>query len=395
VADQGNSFWLMTPRGEGGIAVFTVEGPGARGVLAEGLRSRKVDRLRPGELAYGRLRAADGAVLDEVIVAALPPAGGRERFELSCHAGGAAAGAAAARLAELGALETAPRAEPGLSPLEEDFRAAVAAARTARQLKSVVRAREGLAAAPEALRAAARRGGGAAALLEELAAETRRLERLLSSPRVVLAGPANAGKSTLFNRLAGADRAIASRQPGTTRDAVEVGAVLRGLSVTLTDTAGLGREAGGEVARRAEEVSAERVAAADLVLLVLDALERPSAGREALASRVLACARAAVTVLNKADLGVAADFVPPPGPAGAPRVTVSARTGLGVPDLLAAVEGALLPEPPAGGAAVFGPRGAVALEEAYTCATRPGVENESAAAEEAAGIVGSLLEAPA
>ncbi len=392
---EENVFWFLTPRGEGGIAVFALQGPEVGRALAEALRSPRAARLRPGEMTYGRLRAADGAVLDEVVVAALPPAAGSGRFELSCHAGGAAAAAAAARLTELGIAETAPRAEPGLSPLEEDFREAIAGARTARQLEAVVRARDGLAGLPAALREAGRRPGAAAALLESANAETRRLEKLLATPRVVVAGPANAGKSTLFNRLAGADRAIASARPGTTRDAVDVGVALRGLSIALTDTAGLASADGGEVARRAEGISAERIADADLVLLVLDASEALAAGAEEGVVGVLRSGRAVVAILNKADLGVSPDFAPPPGLADAPRVTVSARTGLGFPELLDVLEAALLAEGPVGAAAAFGPRGARALEQAYTCATRIDVENEDAAAEEAAGIVGSLLEAPA
>ena len=66
-------FAPLTPPGEGGIAVYAVEGPGARAALLAAVRSTRLAALRPGQLAYGRLLAADGTVLDEVIVACLPP----------------------------------------------------------------------------------------------------------------------------------------------------------------------------------------------------------------------------------------------------------------------------------------------------------------------------------
>ena len=77
---------------------------------------------------------------------------------------------------------------------------------------------------------------------EELArhlAEGGRGERLREGFTVVLAGPPNAGKSTLLNALARRDVAIVSAIPGTTRDAIEVRCDLCGLPVTFVDTAGL------------------------------------------------------------------------------------------------------------------------------------------------------------
>lgn len=90
--------------------------------------------------------------------------------------------------------------------------------------------------------------------------------------RVALAGRPNAGKSTLFNALAGEDRAIVTEHPGTTRDTLEVRAEWAGLPLLLTDTAGL-RETGDPVERlgvaRAERVLVE----ADLILHLRPATE--------------------------------------------------------------------------------------------------------------------------
>jgi tRNA modification GTPase len=88
--------------------------------------------------------------------------------------------------------------------------------------------------------------------------------------RVVLAGRPNAGKSTLFNALAGEDRAIVTEVPGTTRDVLEIRSEWEGLPLLLFDTAGL-----RDTEDRVERLGVERVAAvlerADLVLHLIPA----------------------------------------------------------------------------------------------------------------------------
>lgn len=82
---------------------------------------------------------------------------------------------------------------------------------------------------------------------------------------VVLAGPPNAGKSSLFNLLLGEERAIVTPEPGTTRDAVEGNVTLDGFPFRLVDTAGL-RDAPGQVERMGVEVARRYVSAAQVVL---------------------------------------------------------------------------------------------------------------------------------
>ncbi len=153
--------------------------------------------------------------------------------------------------------------------------------------------------------------------------------------RVVLAGPVNAGKSSLFNQLAGLDRAIVADTPGTTRDLLVESVDLGGVPVTLVDTAGL-REPGSEVeaegVRRAER--AEQGAA--VTLLVLDGSQPLLPEHRDLLRRTERQTR--LLVSNKADL---------PGAwtgrdAGVEDVwRTSARTGAGLKALRAAIGEAL------------------------------------------------------
>src|SRR6185503_2714425 len=97
---------------------------------------------------------------------------------------------------------------------------------------------------------------------------------MLHPPRVAIVGEANVGKSTLANQLFAQERSITADLPGTTRDWVGEVANVDGLPVTLVDTPGV-RETADEVEREAIARSGEQVAAADLILLVLDATRLP------------------------------------------------------------------------------------------------------------------------
>ena len=116
--------------------------------------------------------------------------------------------------------------------------------------------------------------------------------RARSRLRVTLAGPPNAGKSSLFNALVGRARALVSDTPGTTRDYVEVECEWDGRALTLVDTAGM-REAAEAVEAAGVELSVSQVRDADLVLWVeeagADAVAWPPAVR-ARAGRASPCA---------------------------------------------------------------------------------------------------------
>jgi len=126
-------------------------------------------------------------------------------------------------------------------------------------------------------------------------------ERLREGLRVAIAGPPNAGKSTLFNRLARREAAIVSPFPGTTRDVLEVHLDLRGYPVTVLDTAGI-RETKDQIEREGVRRASEQAGSADLVLWVVDAttIDWPNFSVRS----ALTCAANAVAwlVINKMDL---------------------------------------------------------------------------------------------
>jgi tRNA modification GTPase len=129
-------------------------------------------------------------------------------------------------------------------------------------------------------------------------ADGRRGERLRDGLVVAIAGPPNAGKSTLLNRLARREVAIVSPHPGTTRDVIEVHLDLDGYPVTLLDTAGI-REGDDPVEQEGVRRARERAAAADFVLWVTDA----SASGRAVIGPDKRLAKAKIGLItNKADL---------------------------------------------------------------------------------------------
>ena len=95
-------------------------------------------------------------------------------------------------------------------------------------------------------------------------------ERLREGLVVAIAGPPNAGKSTLFNRIARREAAIVSPIPGTTRDVIEIHLDLNGYPVTVLDTAGI-RESDDPVEQEGVRRARARAADADLVLWVVEA----------------------------------------------------------------------------------------------------------------------------
>jgi tRNA modification GTPase len=302
-------FALSSGRPPAAIAVVRVSGPRA----ADALTALGGKLPEPRRAALRRVREAD-TLLDEALVLWFPGPNtetGEDMAELHLHGGRAVV---AAVLAALGKLPGFRPAEPG-----EFTRRAFANGRL--DLTAV----EGLAdlvfAETEAQRAQAMRqltgalAGRADAwrtrLIEALAliearidfsdqdvpddlispalhvareladqiaktlADEHRGERLREGLTVAIAGPPNAGKSSLLNRLARREAAIVSPYAGTTRDVIEVHLDLGGYPVTLLDTAGV-RESDDPVEQEGVRRARARAEAADLVLWVVEAGEGSS-----------------------------------------------------------------------------------------------------------------------
>ena len=265
----------------------------------------------PRRVGLRALRSGDGALLDRALVLCFPASGsatGEDLIELHCHGGPAVVDAVEAALLVDG---RARRAMPGeftrhalengrIDLLQAQGLADLLEAETETQRRLAIAASEGhvsrviegwidrliaMAAQVEAsidygeegdvvAEAAAldRIDGGRRALAAEIAAllETPAVERWRDGIRVVLAGPPNAGKSTLVNALAGRDAAIVSPIAGTTRDRVEVPVRRGGMAYVLTDTAGLREDGDDPVERIGIDLARGAVRTADLVLWLGD-----------------------------------------------------------------------------------------------------------------------------
>ena len=176
----------------------------------------------------------------------------------------------------------------------------------------------------------ARRLDSARTVLNELAADSA--NRLPSGyrRRVVLAGLPNAGKSTLFNRLIGTQKAIVSPVAGTTRDYLTATLDLDGLAVELIDTAGW-EDAADLITERAQELRAEQVAASDVVVwcTAADLSERDGIEDE----RLQSLARVRCPVMHRVQ--TRSDLVDHAGRAIEGELRISAKTGANIDALRA------------------------------------------------------------
>ena len=350
---------LLTPPGRGAVATLLVEGPGALQSV-ERVFSAKSGRplasLPTDRLVLGHVGGPSG---EEVVL--------RRRsdgsVELHCHGGEAAVGMVQRLLAEhacrpatwqdwaAGSLE---------DPLQSAALVALAEARTPRTAAILLDQYHG------ALRRAIETIRGHV-LASEIGLAQREVATLraradlglhLTRPwRVVLTGPPNTGKSSLLNALLGYRRAIVDPDAGTTRDAVTATTALEGWPIEFSDTAGV-RDSDSPLERAGIAVAQERVADADLVLLVLEAtgerLGEDAAGvlvaaghqPDSLVRPLARGQRAPLVVFNTSDLAVTLDAASFPG------LLTSALYGDGVPGLAQAICKRLVPDPPEPGQAV-------------------------------------------
>jgi tRNA modification GTPase len=146
--------------------------------------------------------------------------------------------------------------------------------------------------------------------------------------RVVLAGQPNVGKSSLLNALAGAELAIVTPIPGTTRDRVSESIQIEGVPLHVTDTAGLRRQVADEVERIGVDRSWGAIEGADVVLFMHDLTRAGDSAYDRAEREIAARLPAGATVIdvwNKAD-AAAVDRLP----TDAAAIVISAQTGAGL-----------------------------------------------------------------
>ncbi|MGZ9057955.1 MAG: tRNA uridine-5-carboxymethylaminomethyl(34) synthesis GTPase MnmE [Burkholderiaceae bacterium] len=163
--------------------------------------------------------------------------------------------------------------------------------------------------------------------LDQLLRQAQQGALLRDGLNIVLVGAPNVGKSSLMNTLAGADVAIVTAIPGTTRDRIEQQINVDGIPLNVIDTAGL-REAADEVEQLGIARTLAEIERADVVLHLVDATQSiDDAGVLQRVSQRIGRAAPLLTVINKIDLVDSAPRVE------GKRVYLSAKTGAGV-DLL-------------------------------------------------------------
>ncbi len=351
---------IATPPGVGGIAVLRISGPEALVIAQRVLRTRvPLDRWPARRATLAEAVDAEGQPLDQVLVTVFRAPHsytGEDVVEISCHGGRVVPHLILEALIQAGAR----LAEPGEFTKRAFLNGRMDLVQASAVLHLVeARSREGVRRALKRLKGEVSQRIDAfadrlfrliaelearidfeedvppledawieeqiRALLEEvdvLLQEGKRGSFFLQGLKVALIGPPNAGKSTLFNRLLGEERAIVTEIPGTTRDVVSEERIIAGVPVKFLDTAGL-REARDPVESLGVERSRQALEQADLILVVHD-LTQPQ-------EVPVPEGKPALRVWNKADL-VPETHRPEEG------LVISALTGQGMDRLLQELE---------------------------------------------------------
>jgi tRNA modification GTPase len=226
---------------------------------------------------------------------------------------------------------------------------------------------------------------------EALVADAGRGRLVRRGARVVLYGPVNAGKSTLFNRLVGEERAIVDEEPGTTRDVLEARVEWEGLGVALLDTAGL-RAAPGRIEALGIARTREVLGGADLAVLVLP----PEASEEeALVWSREAAGTPVLRVLGKCDVARPGDSgtLTPSLSRRERGLAVSGLTGEGVSGLRSEILSRLWGGGAPSAVALVSERHADALRRSAEALSRAQEACRLATLEVVSGEVGLALEA--
>lgn len=335
--DNDNRSLVLTPCGAGAIGVIRAIGPDVPSIVdrlfVPGPGSRRStnaeDRLRYG----GFVDASE--VIDDVIVSRAAVRG-IPAVDICVHGGVRVIERILESLERRGAglrdgQEPCDLAWPAAHLVDREAIRAISRAKTTRAARFLARQRTGLISRLEDIASGCKQAPDQAREnLETLISRFPAARALVQGATVAIAGPPNAGKSTLFNHLVGRSAAIVSDGPGTTRDWVTEEVEMDGVPVMLVDTAGRGGlpdDLGQWAVRAGWEVAAK----ADIALLVLDGSE-PLPPDTCELWEIHRLPRCCLTVINKLDKGL----VWRPGALACTQgelgetVEVSARSGAGI-----------------------------------------------------------------
>ncbi len=338
---------ISTPIGYGGISIIRISGKDAFSVCEQLFvrpNGKTFSEQNPSEICYGHICAANGEILDEVLVSKMKAPHtftAEDVAEINCHGGLAAVTnvlgevlACGVRAAEAG--EFTKRAFlNGRIDLSQ-----------AEAVSDVIDAKTALAA-----KAALAQLGGQLSeeineikqmiltlladlevtiqypeydipevtteeLLNKLKQIEKQIERLINSYhkgeilregiKIVIAGRPNVGKSLLLNRIIRKDKAIVTDVPGTTRDIVDESINIGGIPVNLIDTAGI-RESEDLVETLGIRRSWDSIESADVILFVADVSNTLSEEDKAIYESIRTMSH--IVVLNKEDAGVSEETV--------------------------------------------------------------------------------------
>lgn len=353
---------VLTPPGTGAVATIAIAGPNAWDLIRQHFRPVGSSPL-PERPALHRFWL--GTLGDEVVLA-VKQVVPEPCVEIHCHGGRRVVQWIVEQLCTASACGVAlpqvtPQAAAAMLPYAPTLRTASIVldqvhGACERVLRSIV-------ANPEQ----------AAPVLARLAQYAPVGRHLVVPWKVVIAGPPNVGKSSLLNALTGYQRAVVSAVAGTTRDIVTVPVAFDGWPVELADTAGLREVAGLE--REGIHRAEEWIRTADLVVWVMDATAMDPAEPDPERSVDL-------MAINKTDLPATWDLARVPN-----SIHLSAVTGEGIPELVAAIVQCLVPHvPPPGAAVPYTPQLADAVEVAH------GLMIAGRSAEAAAHLRAQLIE---
>lgn len=171
--------------------------------------------------------------------------------------------------------------------------------------------------------------------LRRFAESARHGDQVAAGLRVVIAGPPNAGKSSLMNALLGRERAIVTAIPGTTRDTLEETLSLHGIPLKLIDTAGL-REPDDPIEELGIGRTQQAMEHAFAIVAVFDGSAASVEADAEVVKLLQAAGRPIVVAMNKCDLPVSGTL--PALPVSWPIVPLSAANGMGLPALLTTLE---------------------------------------------------------